>query len=287
MRIMRHYAVKYSPELDDLLNKCGIAHDLSSGLIVFDMSDSDEHFDAILRCFPSIHPWHTWYEFSEDEMNESEWFTMCSTNTKLENVLEEKTFEYSHKYTAQVISGYYTGTPKPEYREFYSHETQIAPYYFSKKIKWGRNFFYSVLKYGVQDLFCNDVAKNIITNNGLKGASFLPPLKKQTNEPMEDAYQFIIDNVLPEEACDVVDYDDICYCPVCGKRKYLTNTLSRLRVSKSALGNQDFYATEPIFSMGGKAGLPDRFSIISRKAYEVFKASGFTRTLEIAPLLTY
>lgn len=287
MQIMRHYAENYSSELEDLLQTCGIEYELDVGLISFDLSDSNEHIHTIRNRFPSIHSWQRWYKFSDEEMNESEWFTMRSTNAKLENVLNEKTFEYSCKYTAQVISGYYTNSPKLKDMEFYSHETQIAPYYFSKKIIWGRNFFYSVLKHGTQDFFCNEIAKNTINNNELKGASFLPPIRKQTNEPLEDAYQFVIGNILPEPVYDVIDYDDICYCPVCGKRKYLTNPLSRLRVNSSALVGQDFYATEPIFSPSGKAGLPDRFSIISRRAYEVFKASGFTRTLEISPLLTY
>ena len=65
------------------------------------------------------------------------------------------------------------------------------------------------------------------------------------------------------------------------------DTLSRPRVSKAALGDQDFYATEPILTWGNDWCIPDHFSIISHRAYEVFKASGFTKTLELFPLLTY
>lgn len=159
MRIMRHYAEKYSPELEDFLLTHGIKYELNVGLLAFDLSDSYEHIDTIRNRFPSIHSRQRWYEFSDNEMNESEWFTMRSTNTKLENVLDEETFKYSCKYIAQVISGYFTNTPQPKDMEFYSHETQIAPYYFSKKIKWGRNFFYSVLKYGTQDFFATMLLK--------------------------------------------------------------------------------------------------------------------------------
>ena len=292
MKIMQRYSFEYDPKIIEILDKYGIKYELGTHQCIYFKIPSDhECIPALKAISPDLKPDFSHYKFSDKEMNEAEWFVMRSTNNKLENALDEKTFEFSCKFTKRInvwAPNREAGTRfVPEDAVFYGHETQVAPYYFSKKIKWGRNFFYSVLRRGTEDFFCNDVAKNIITNNGLKGASFLPPLKKQTSEPIEDIYQFIIDNIIPESSCEVVDYRDIYHCPVCGKKEYAMDTLSRPRVSKAALGDQDFYATEPILTWGNDWCIPDHFSIISHRAYEVFKASGFTRTLEIAPLLTY
>ena len=292
MKIMQRYSFEYDPKIIEILDKYGIKYELGTHQCIYFKIPSDHECIPVLKAIsPDLKPDFSHYKFSDKEMNEAEWFVMRSTNNKLENALDEKTFEFSCKFAKQInvwAPNREAGTRfVPEDAVFYGHETQVAPYYLSKKIKWGRNFFYSVLRRGTEDFFCNEVAKNIITQSGLKGASFLPPLKKQTNEPMEDVYQFIVENVLPESSYDVIDYDEICYCPVCGKRKYVLNPLSRVRVSKDALGNQDFYTTEPVISLSGIHGLPTRYYIISHRAYEVFKASGFTRTLEIAPLLTY
>lgn len=292
MKIMLRYAFDYNPKIIEILDAHSVKYELGTHQCIYFKIPSDHECIPVLKVIsPDLKPDFSHYKFSDKEMNEAEWFTMRSTNNKLENALDEKTFEFSCKFTKRInvwAPNREAGTRfVPEDAVFYGHETQVAPYYLSKKIKWGRNFFYSVLRRGTEDFFCNDVAKNIITNNGLKGASFLPPLKKQTSEPIEDIYQFIIDNIIPESSCEVVDYRDIYHCPVCGKKEYAMDTLSRPRVSKAALSDQDFCATDPILTWGNDWCIPDHFSIISHRAYEVFKASGFTRTLEIAPLLTY
>lgn len=289
---MQRYASDYDPKISEILDAYGVEYDANvHSTVVFNIPSDHECLADLKAIAPNIRQLYSFYKFSDEEMHEAEWFTMRSTNMKLENALEEKTFEYSCKYSKRIN----VFAPNKEAitrfvqedADFYGHETQIAPYYFSSKIKWGRNFFYSVLKSGANDFFCNKVAKNIITQNGLKGASFLPPLKKQTREPMEDSYQFIINNIIPASSCEVLGYRDIYHCPVCGKKEYGIDNLSRLRVSKAVLANQDFYATEPMLTWCDEWCIPDHFSIISHRAYEVFKASGFTRTLEIAPLLTY
>ena len=45
--------------------------------------------------FPDLAPICEWYIFSEKEMQEAEWFTMRSTNEKLEDSCPEKTFSHS------------------------------------------------------------------------------------------------------------------------------------------------------------------------------------------------
>lgn len=291
MEIMNHCLSDNNQRIIEILEASGIDYiPFGRNEIIFEMSSEHSSFAELKEITQELKILHSYYKFSDEEMEAAEWFTMRSTNNKLENVLEEKTFEYSCKFTRRIDVWAKVKTNGslfvPEDVDFYGHEKQVAPYYFSKKIKWGRNFFYSVLKHGAEDYFCNDVAKNIITNNDLKGASFLPPIRKQTNEPMEDAYQFVVNNVLPESSCEVVGYRDIYYCPVCGKKEYAIDALARLCVNSSVLGDQDFYATEPIYTLSDKWTIPERFYIISHRAYEVFKASGFTRTLEIFPLLT-
>lgn len=290
MEIMNHCLSDNNQRIIEILETSGIDYiPFRRNEIIFDISSEHKSFTELEEIAQEFMVVLSYYKFSDEEMEAAEWFTMRSTNNKLENVLEEKTFEYSCKYTRRIDVWAKVKTNGslfvPEDVDFYGHEKQVAPYYFSKKIKWGRNFFYSVLGHK-QEYFCNDVAKNIITNNDLKGVSFLPPIRKQTNEPMEDAYQFVVDNVLPESSCEVVGYNDIYYCPVCGKKKYYIGSLARLSVNKDVLDGQDFYVTVPIFTNAGETGIPYPLYIISHRAYEVFKANGFTRTLEIFPLLT-
>lgn len=291
MEIMNHCLSDNNQRIIEILEASGIDYiPFGRNEIIFEMSSENSYFEELEEITQELKIIHSYYKFSDEEMEAAEWFTMRSTNKKLENVFDEKTFEFNCKYTWQINGWAKVKTNGslfvPEDVDVYGHEKQVAPYYFSKKIKWGRNFFYSVSRPGVQDFFCNEVAKNIITNNGLKGVSFLPPIRKQTNEPIEDAYQFVVDNVLPESFCGVFGYDNIYYCPVCGEKKYYIGSLARLSVNKDVLDGQDFYVTAPIFTNAGETGIPYPLYIISHRAYEVFKANGFTRTLEIFPLLT-
>ena len=197
---------------------------------------------------------------------------------KLEDSCPEKTFSHSC-----YASNYYD---PPLKFDLYSHQTQVAPFYFSKPVKWGRNFFYSCSDRGQDTFFCSETASRLMLQHGLEGMEFLPVLSKKTNEPMPDIYQFNVTTMIPDSSFHVVGASGIWTCPVCGKSRYVVNSLSRPSVDKSVLGEQDFYVTDMIQTYNGPC-FPSPFYIVSKKACDFFRKYRFDRTLELFPLLTY
>ena len=280
MEINLHYASRFDEKQIMELRNMGIdvdADGLSDFACFVIFQGSAQHL-RLGEKFPNISAPVKWYVFSEEEMQAAEWFTMRSTNEKLEDACPEKTFSRSC-----YASNYYD---PPLKFDLYSHQTQVAPFYFSKPIKWGRNFFYSCNDIGQETLFCSETASKLMLQHCLKGMEFLPVLSKKTNRAMSDIYQFNITSVIPDSSFHVIGASRVWTCPVCGKSRYEVNSLSRLSVDKSVLGEQDFYVTDMIQTCYGPS-FPSPYYIASKKACEVFRKYHFDRTIELFPLLTY
>ena len=58
-----------------------------SDLVCFDIFQNSEQHLRLKKKFPNISNPVKWYVFSEEEMQAAEWFTMRSTNEKLEDFL--------------------------------------------------------------------------------------------------------------------------------------------------------------------------------------------------------
>lgn len=234
MEINLHYGLTVTLEQIKKITSFGITGEIlnCNFLIVFDILEGSEQHQRLKAEFPEFAPTCKWYIFSEKEMQAAEWFTMRSTNEKLEDSCPEKTFSHSC-----YASNYYD---PPLKFDLYSHQTQVAPFYFSKPVKWGRNFFYSCNDRGQKTLFCSETASKLMLQHGLKGMEFQPVLSKKTNEPMPDIYQFNVTTMIPNSSFHVVGASGIWTCPVCGKSRYVVNSLSRPSVDKSVLGEQVF-----------------------------------------------
>ena len=280
MEINLHYASRFDEKQIMELRNMGIDLDIDelSDFVCFDIFQNSEQHLSLKEKFPNISNPVKWYVFSEEEMQEAEWFTMRSTNEKLEDSCPEKTFSHSC-----YASNYFN--PPLDFDQYF-HQTQVAPFYFSKPVKWGRNFFYSCNDRGQKTLFCSETASKLMLQHGLKGMEFLPVLSKKTNEPMPDIHQFNVTTMIPDSSFHVVGARDIWTCPVCGKSRYVLNSLSRPSVDKSVLGELDFYVTDMIQTFNGPS-FPSPFYIVSKKASDLFRKYRFDRTLELFPLLIY
>ena len=280
MEINLHYGLTVTPEQINKIASFGITGEILNCdfLIVFDILEGSEQHHRLKAEFPEFAPICEWYIFSEEEMQAAEWFTMRSTNEKLEDSCPEKTFSHSC-----YASNYFN--PPLDFDQYF-HQTQVAPFYFSKPVKWGRNFFYSCNDRGQKTLFCSETASKLMLQHGLKGMEFLPVLSKKTNEPMPDIHQFNVTTMIPDSSFHVVGARDIWTCPVCGKSRYVLNSLSRPSVDKSVLGELDFYVTDMIQTFNGPS-FPSPFYIVSKKASDLFRKYRFDRTLELFPLLIY
>lgn len=283
MHINLHCSACVNEAEIEILRKIGIEPKIVDSLLtVFDViKGSEEH----LRLKSETLDWRevlSWYVFSEEDMNEAEWFVFRSTNWKLENCALEKTFERRCKVVKMTNALY--GPAEPY--DFYHHLTQKGPFYFKKPIRWGRNFFYSCDIRGFQTLFCNDVARAVLTKAGLSGMSFEPALLKKDDSVIENFHQFCIDETIPDSHVKISGEFRTMDCPVCGKPKYIVAELSRPMVARSKLGDKDFYITQDSYTYD-VVPYPGHYWIASKKAYLTIKNNGMDNTLEFSPLLVY
>lgn len=281
MNIVRHYTGNCTDEEIKILENRGMEFEevYSYGkrqLVVIDVFKGSDDEQFIIDELPQFSFIISWYIFSDEEMDAAEWFTARSTNSKFECCKEHKTFRFSCP-AAQVFG-------RPDF-EFYMHREQIGSFYFNKPVKWGRNHFYSCKSGGFEALFCDDFARSIIDNN-LKGASFLPVLSSKNGRELENIHQLTIDTILPTDTYSFIEERGQWTCPLCGKKKYITDALSRLRVDKRVLGELDFYSSGTIDTTDVSVS-EGEVVIISKRAYELFKKYNFDRTLELFPLITY
>lgn len=282
MNINLHYGEAVGEAEIEILKNIGIEPKIvCSDFVVFDLIEGSEEQIRLKNKFPD---WKGLpdYVFSDEDMDEAEWFTARSTNWKLENCALEKTFEYSCKTIVTPPKVY--GHEEPFVR--YIHQVQAGPFYFKKPIKWGRNFFYACDNRGLQTLFCNDVAMSILTKAELRGITFNPVLLFKNESVMENVHQVSFDETIPDSHVRISGDFYTLDCPVCGKAKYVVPRLSRPMVDRSKLGDKDFYTTQDSYTYD-RYPYPTPYWIASKKAYLTIKNNRLDNTLEFSPLLLY
>lgn len=281
MRINYHYAENFNRNLLDFLLSIGFAKeevlDEYVQLIVFDIYDDDERLPLIKKEYPNLFS-VSWYEFSDEEMEAADWFTLRSKNWKLEPVDLKKTFDFGN--CTWIVEQ----DKEDPYR--YYHARQVAPYILSRQVKWSRTHFLSAHTGNLASLFCSDLARSVIERAGLKGCSFSPVLRHRKGTEMPDINQLVFENIIPDDCVMMYKAKGTWHCPVCGKPQYVVDSLSRPIIKLEALGDEDFYSTtnNHAFDPGIIAG---PFHIVSKRAYSVIKEHQLTRSLEFFPLLTY
>ena len=284
MTIQHHYYIKYTDELLDFLdeNKIKYEFSVSAGDICLDICEDHKKYNEFLQLIPEDAFNTKKYKFSKKEIDEAEWLTMRCTNTRFEAQAWESTFEYSCCHTRTDVSFGKIYTHKMAY-----HGKQIAPYSFNKSnISWGKSAFCGTVTGGRATIFCCDRAKDSIAAEGLTGLSFGPVLQHGKKNYLDDINQLVFDNIIPDEKIRMEGLIKIWHCPMCGKKKYKIDALSRPVIKREALGGQDFYSTPENYAVFTDETRPHAIFIVSQRAYRVLKENRMTGTLEFFPLLT-
>lgn len=272
MRLERYFCLSYDEDLKKQLTKCGVNVRVPEGvlnsLMTFTLYEDQENYAEVKALIPTEKGIGTWI-FTKAEMEEASFLTMRSTNMKLEAKNLGKTYEYSC-YSVSHMTG----------EAFGMHRRQVAPFEFSKPVKWGKNFFYSSYDGGYETMFCNDVAKATIESEGFSGVRFAPVLRYKKDCILEDIHQVVIDNILPDEALIIDDGFKEIQCSMCGKIRYGMDNVSRIIVRHGFIGKEDFYVTNELFGETYTSPI----NIISQRAYQALIKKGMGRSMCFQPL---
>lgn len=210
-------------------------------------------------------------KYTEDERISADWLEIYSTyegvNPKNGEAVISKTCPYPLKRKNPLL-------PKMGAR----HYTQAGSYAVSKSPKWGTNRFFSGCSDGIAtDLFCRDLAKEILEESGLTGIRFAPVLKYKTIHPMPDVHQLLFDHIIPAEAIVPIQGYTARECETCHKQLLEPDGPFIYGIKVEMLDRSiDFFATDPIFG-----GWP--YKIVSQRVYCLLREKKIDKNLGFIP----
>lgn len=276
MKIKKHlcFSERDDPEIARYLKDNGIPYDGGEDNIIcaVDIFESDPHWEYISRfvqekgllCLSDT-------IFTKKELESAEWLKMWS-GWRFGYPQPEGDFEY------ETIT--YT-------REGYCEKCgrdlrQVAPFRIKKAPKWGKRHF-AELNWIGDELFLDDVAREILIKSGATGVEFKEVLNKQGTGSFSDVHQLVAPTILRDgliEDCSAIR--EIERCPRCGKKKYITSGVGCLAFEKSIFeGVPDVVKTAEYFGSGYYAG---RIMIVRQKVYRTITENQLGRGLNFEPI---
>ncbi len=262
------------PELYAYLCHEGIPHENPfSSTVVLDIWDDNPHWPAIfdfveqrgLLCLSET-------SFTKQELTQAEWLT--------------------------VRSQWHNGYPQPDgdcgyLRITYRSDAccaecgvglhQQAPFRFTSAPKWGSRHF-MMLNWVFDELFVNNVARNVLENSGLTGFHFLPAHTKLGSAELPGVHQIAIETVsrpgMVSEGTSAID--SIHWCSACGLPKYHPSGIGMHIFSRSAL--QDMPAICRSYEHFGWGHGADRKLLIRQEMYRLLVGHNLARSLVFQPV---
>lgn len=241
-------------------------------LSVVDISENDPHWEELSRLLKlDNNTYLSETKFSKEELCSAEWLT--------------------------VRSQWYYDYPQPEdhyrYTELtYSKEhscsdcgmglVQQDSFRFKRTPKWGKRNF-CMTNWVYDELFVSPKAKELLESSDLKGVSFLNVLNKSGREVLADIYQMQIPYILRkalETSSDRIK--KISNCPICDKRKFLSNGRGKFEFKKEIFLNApDFVKSAEQF---GSGLIASRLILVSQKAYRFIVENKLDSSLVFEPI---
>lgn len=159
---------------------------------------------------------------------------------------------------------------------------QQSPFRVRKSPNWGNRHF-MMLNWVQDELFMDDVAKNVLSDAGIEGADFQVILNKSGMTIIPNMWQWNIYNVLPSGVrFDNCSLDQIFFCRSCGECKYHPTGTGMLSFQKEVFQNApDVMKTGEVF---GSACAASRRIIVRQKVYRLIKESQLHRGLVFEPV---
>ncbi len=215
-------------------------------------------------------------------------------------VFSETSFSKQELLSAQwlrVRSKWHNGYPLPEGAFAYRNITyapdsycvecgcglrQVAPFRMKGAPKWGTRHFMS-LNWITDELFVDDLAKNILTQEGLTGFHFMPTHNRQGIVELPDIHQLVIEEVTVSGFIEGrEDLRETLVCPICGCKKQHPNGIGMHAFRKEIFeGMPDICKCGDYFGWG-KAG--DRLILVRQEFYRAIIENHLERCLVFEPI---
>lgn len=274
MNIDVRFCCLQSPPLISTLQENAVKYRKSGEFVIFHIKESHPNYSEIEQTALEFKVTKLRTRvYTKQEMDNSEWFYMCSQCGKV-CLVEDISFAFSCRQTF-----YYQGK---EFNKF-KHVQQISPLHTNKAPKWKlKNNFYSTDSGDFWCIFCSDYARDALEQS-TAGLEFLPVMKGKTDAVLEDIHQLILPKNLPLEALEFDGQITVSNCPCCGVPLYdpIDPGTFIPRVRKEYLSDQcDYYATQIEFGPGN--GHP--LYIVSKKVYETAVKTLNERNLIFMPV---
>lgn len=259
------------PEVLDYLNRNGIAFKKGE-LISLDIYESNPHWPQIAE-FVKERKLFCRSEaiFSKQELSSAEWLTLRSM-WRNGYPQPECAFEYeSITYSSQNLC-----------KECGTGLVQTDAFRIKKAPNWGKRHF-MMLNWVEDELFIDDIAKNILLDNGITGMSFREVKDKKGKEILPNVEQLIVPHILPEGIVpELPAINDINHCTCCGIPKYHPSGVGMLTFRRDIFDNApDIVKTAEVFGWGHSA---PRKIIVSQKFYQTIVKNQLDRSLEFEPI---
>ena len=195
------YKDEYADETLKILSDQGVHYDEIGGhAFVFDIYSDNPKASEILNNLlrdPLVEA-----IFSNEEMENANWYTLEATRFDIETSDVDFTFEYSCPY-------------KTPYDTRYRHRKQINPYLSKRTPKWKSNYNFCSMIGDFNRIFCSDLAKKMIANRDLVGVDYMPVVNRR-GEPTANVNQMIFHNVLPMDCFNFIGEYSTHKCETCG-----------------------------------------------------------------------
>ena len=252
-------------------------------MVHFDLWDNNPHFEEIMALVEQIrqregqHAATTAFtpHFNEEECGAAKFLHVRSTFAGLDPVFYPEQYEVSHFLERVIVY-------KDKGYDRYEHVEQKLDTMTEKPPKWrASRQFCSESPSAMTNLYCSDLARHVIEQAGLQGASFRPVLSAKTSEPLPDVWQ-----LWPQECEDFLapgDFMQARPCPVCGRTRYIPTQNGRGRMCvREELVPRDLDFMQVPACFGADCGYP--FLVISQRANRALKEAGIAGGLVFAPL---
>lgn len=273
MRVQHHIGFRLDscPDLFQILNMYNISFDKNSiiqGIDVYedepcwvDIKPFVDNKIALDICTPI---------FSNEELNNASWL--------------------------KVRSVWHNGYPQPEHtikfqRKVYDinslcekcsiHNRQKESFCIKSNLKWKNRHFF-MLNWVFDELFVDDVAKNILNELSIPGVSFRD-VKNTAGNSLDNVYQLEIHNILGGGFLPLQKYiESKTICPECGNTKYFLNNKEPITFQKNFFdGVPDIVKSSEWF---GDGFLATRLILINKKIYKVLVDNDLVKNLEFQPI---
>lgn len=274
MKIRKHicFRTDESPTLMDYLKRNQIQFECGDILSCLDIYDNDAHWAFISECIKQDNLLcRSETIYTQSELCNAEWLSVRS-QWRFGYPQPEDSFNYENiTYTRNNYC------PKCS-----SGLKQTNPFRIKKVPKWGQRHF-AELNWVGDELFLDNTAEAVLTQEGITGISFLEVYDKKGSDIFSDIRQLQVENILNLGLQkDRASIRAVVRCPECGTFKFLLSGIGMLSFRRDIFEEQpDVVKTGEIFGSDHYAA---RITLVRQKVYQTILRNKLDRGLVFEPI---